>query len=61
MPDVKGVIYGSKVAAEQMVRQGSGHVVNMSSLAGIGYTPGNALYCATKHAVRESRSGLRAS
>ena len=50
--NVKGVIYGSKVAAEQMVRQRGGHIVNMSSLAGIGYTPGNALYCATKHAVR---------
>ncbi len=50
--NVKGVIYGSKVAAEQMVRQRSGHIVNMSSLAGIGYTPGNALYGATKHAVR---------
>lgn len=50
--NVKGVLYGSKVAAEQMVRQGEGHIVNMSSLAGIGYTPGNALYCATKHAVR---------
>ena len=50
--NVKGVIYGSKVAAEQMVRQRAGHIVNMSSLAGIGYTPGNALYCATKHAVR---------
>ena len=50
--NVKGVVYGSKVAAEQMVAQRSGHIVNMSSLAGIGYTPGNALYCATKHAVR---------
>lgn len=50
--NVKGVLYGAKVAAEQMVRQGAGHIVNMSSLAGIGYTPGNALYCATKHAVR---------
>ena len=50
--NVKGVLYGSKVAAEQMVAQGFGHIVNMSSLAGIGYTPGNALYCATKHAVR---------
>ena len=50
--NVKGVVYGSKVAAEQMVRQRAGHIVNMASLAGIGYTPGNALYCATKHAVR---------
>lgn len=50
--NVKGVLYGSKVAAEQMVVQGYGHIVNVASLAGIGYTPGNAVYCATKHAVR---------
>jgi NAD(P)-dependent dehydrogenase (short-subunit alcohol dehydrogenase family) len=50
--NVKGVLYGSRLAAEQMVRQGSGHIVNMASLAGIAATPGNSLYCASKHAVR---------
>lgn len=50
--NVKGVLYGSKLAAEQMVRQGRGHIVNMASLAGIAVTPGNSLYCASKHAVR---------
>lgn len=50
--NVKGVLYGTKLAAEQMVRQGAGHIVNMASLAGIALTPGNSLYCASKHAVR---------
>jgi 3-oxoacyl-[acyl-carrier protein] reductase len=50
--NVKGVLYGSKLAAEQMVRQRAGHIVNMASLAGIAPTPGNSLYCASKHAVR---------
>ena len=50
--NVKGVLYGSRLAAELMVRQGSGHIVNMASLAGIAATPGNSLYCASKHAVR---------
>ncbi len=50
--NIKGVLYGSKLAAEQMVRQGAGHIVNMASLAGIAATPGNSLYCASKHAVR---------
>jgi cation diffusion facilitator CzcD-associated flavoprotein CzcO/NAD(P)-dependent dehydrogenase (short-subunit alcohol dehydrogenase family) len=50
--NVKGVMYGSKLAAELMVRQGSGQIINMASLAGIGFTPGNALYCGSKHAVR---------
>ncbi len=59
--DVKGVLYGSKAAAEKTVGQGAGHVVNVSSLAGVGYTPGNALYCTAKHAVRGSRCPSRAS
>lgn len=50
--NVKGVMYGSKLASEVMVRQGAGHIINMSSLAGIGFTPGNTLYCGSKHAVR---------
>ena len=50
--NVKGVMYGSKLASEIMVRQGSGHIVNMSSLSGVGFTPGNALYSGSKHAVR---------
>lgn len=50
--NIKGVMYGSKLASEVMIRQGSGHIVNMSSLAGIGFTPGNTLYCGSKHAVR---------
>lgn len=50
--NVKGVLYGSRLAAEQMVRQRAGHIVNMGSLAGIAPTPGLSLYCASKHAVR---------
>ena len=50
--NVKGVLYGTKLAAEQMVRQGNGHIINMASLAGIAITPGISFYGASKHAVR---------
>ena len=50
--NVKGVLYGTKLAAEQMVRQGHGHIINIASLAGIAITPGISLYGASKHAVR---------
>ena len=50
--NVKGVLYGTKLAAEQMVRQANGHIINMASLAGIAITPGISLYGASKHAVR---------
>ncbi len=49
--NVSGVILGTKVAAERMVKRGSGHIINVASLAGINAVPGIATYCATKHAV----------
>jgi NAD(P)-dependent dehydrogenase (short-subunit alcohol dehydrogenase family) len=46
-----GVILGSKLAAQRMVPRGSGHVINIASLAGESPTPGLATYCASKYAV----------
>lgn len=50
--NVKGVIYGTRVSAEVMVRQGHGHIINIASIAGLVPVPGMAVYCATKYAVR---------
>lgn len=51
--NLDGVFHGSQAAACQMVDQGSGVIVNMSSTAGYGAEGGNiAHYTATKHAVR---------
>jgi NAD(P)-dependent dehydrogenase (short-subunit alcohol dehydrogenase family) len=49
--NVYGVIVGSKLAIQRMVPRGQGHVINVASLAGEGYVPGAATYCASKHAV----------
>jgi len=49
--NVYGVILGSKLAAQRMIPRGQGHVINVASLAGEGYIPGAATYCASKHAV----------
>jgi NAD(P)-dependent dehydrogenase (short-subunit alcohol dehydrogenase family) len=49
--NVYGVILGSKLAAQRMVPRGSGHVINVASLAGELYAVGLATYCASKHAV----------
>jgi NAD(P)-dependent dehydrogenase (short-subunit alcohol dehydrogenase family) len=46
-----GVILGTKVAAQRMVKRGKGHIINVASLAGLNGVPGIATYCATKHAV----------
>lgn len=50
--NVKGLMYGSQLAAQRMVAQGSGHIVNISSLAGVAAIPGLTLYSASKFAVR---------
>lgn len=50
--NVSGVFYGCKLAIPAMKKQGRGHIVNISSIAGLeGYQQVSA-YCATKFAVR---------
>ncbi|MCU1639865.1 MAG: putative oxidoreductase ephD [Nocardia sp.] len=49
--NVYGVILGSKLAAQRMVRRGTGHIINIASLAAESPTPGLATYCASKYAV----------
>ena len=49
--NLRGVIIGSQLAAQRMVPRGSGHIVNVASVAGKAAFPGGATYCATKHAV----------
>ena len=48
----KGVAFGSRVAARQMLAQGGGQIVNFASLAGIAPIAGIGLYSASKFAVR---------
>jgi NADP-dependent 3-hydroxy acid dehydrogenase YdfG len=57
--NVKGVLYGIAAVLPIMKQQRSGHVINVSSVAGHKIRPGNAVYAATKHAVRAISEGLR--
>lgn len=50
--NLAGVIHGTSAAARLMVGQGQGHIVNVSSLAGLSPTPGLGVYAATKFGVR---------
>jgi 3-oxoacyl-[acyl-carrier protein] reductase len=50
--NTKGVIHCTRAAAERMVAQGHGHIVNVASLAAHCPVPGLALYAASKFAVR---------
>jgi NADP-dependent 3-hydroxy acid dehydrogenase YdfG len=57
--NIKGVLYGIAAALPHMQRQKSGHIINVSSVAGHKVGPGSAVYSATKHAVRTLSEGLR--
>lgn len=49
--NLMAVIWGTRAFLPTMLAAGSGHIVNVSSLAGRHAVPGAALYSATKHAV----------
>ncbi|MEX0604067.1 MAG: SDR family oxidoreductase [Marinobacter sp.] len=57
--NIKGVMYGIAAVLPTMREQHSGHVINLSSVAGHKLFPGAAVYCATKYAVKALSEGLR--
>jgi NADP-dependent 3-hydroxy acid dehydrogenase YdfG len=57
--NIKGVLYGVAAVLPLMERQKSGHVINISSVAGHKVRADSTVYSATKHAVRVISEGLR--
>lgn len=57
--NIKGVLFCIGAVLPQMIKQASGHIVNISSVAGRRVMPGAAVYCATKFAVSALSEGLR--
>ena len=57
--NIKGVLYGIAAALPHMQKQKSGHIINVSSVAGHKIGPNGVVYSATKHAVRVISEGLR--
>ena len=55
-----GVVYGTTAAYTQMVRQGHGHIVNISSISGLISLPIYTGYATTKHAIVGLSTSLRA-
>jgi len=49
--NLRGIFYCSKAVIPQMIRQGSGHIINISSLAGKNGFAGGSVYCASKFGV----------
>ncbi|HEY0666574.1 MAG TPA: SDR family NAD(P)-dependent oxidoreductase [Sphingobacteriaceae bacterium] len=57
--NVKGLLYVTKIVSAWMVKNKSGHIINLGSIAGKEtYANGN-VYCATKHAVDSLSKAMR--
>jgi NADP-dependent 3-hydroxy acid dehydrogenase YdfG len=57
--NIKGVLYGIAAVLPYMQKQKSGHIINVSSVAGHKVRTGSTVYAATKIAVRMLSEGLR--
>lgn len=57
--NIKGVLYCTAAVIPHMLEKQSGHIVNISSVAGRIVFPSGSVYCATKHAVTALSEGLR--
>ncbi len=57
--NIKGVLYCTASVLPKMLEKKSGHIVNISSVAGRIVFPAGSVYCATKHAVTAFSEGLR--
>ncbi len=57
--NLHGVVYGTINAYQVMVKQGHGHIVNVSSASGPIPHPGNASYCTCKHGIVALSLSLR--
>ncbi len=58
--NLKGTLYGIAAALPRFLAQNSGHIINLSSVAGIKvFAPGGTVYSGTKFAVSAITEGLR--
>jgi NADP-dependent 3-hydroxy acid dehydrogenase YdfG len=57
--NIKGVLYCTSAVIPYMLDRKSGHIVNVSSVAGRIVFAGGSVYCATKHAITALSEGLR--
>lgn len=57
--NLKGTINCTRAAYAIMLRQGSGHIINTASVAGLTADPGCTAYAATKHAIVGLSKSLR--
>lgn len=57
--NVKGLLYVTRAVVPLMIARGSGHIINIGSIAGRETYPGGNVYCATKAAVDSLTKAMR--
>lgn len=57
--NIKGLLYVSKAVIPTMIRNKSGHIINIGSTAAKQVYPNGNVYCATKHAVDAINKGMK--
>jgi 3-hydroxy acid dehydrogenase/malonic semialdehyde reductase len=57
--NIKGLLYTSRIVTPWMVERQTGHVINISSIAGKESYPNGSVYCGTKHAVAAISKAMR--
>jgi NADP-dependent 3-hydroxy acid dehydrogenase YdfG len=57
--NIRGVLHGIAASLPIMKAQGTGQIINLSSIGGHAVSPTAAVYCATKFAVGAISEGLR--
>jgi len=57
--NIKGLLYVSRQVMPLMIKRGTGHIVNIGSIAGKEIYPNGNVYCGTKHAVDALTKSMR--
>jgi 3-hydroxy acid dehydrogenase/malonic semialdehyde reductase len=57
--NIKGLLYVTRSVSPLMIKHKSGHIINISSIAGKEVYPKGNVYCASKHAVDALNKSMR--
>jgi 3-hydroxy acid dehydrogenase/malonic semialdehyde reductase len=57
--NIKGLLYVTRTISPVMIKNGTGHIINIGSIAGKEVYANGNVYCATKHAVDALNKGMR--